>query len=187
MRGRLLSVYLVDVIRHTVHDNVHQLHFQKPSTYENPEAASAVLGSWWWALFHPDRCWASYKYEIKKFWYFVASCLIFLYELYYDARIHEHQAKLLDSLFIKEKPTRCDKVSEFFNYIFIWSLTCVGRNIAHHQEPKTALAASGFSCVEGCWARIWWMLSGTLFLTTSTNYNFNNLPRMKIQRLPVQF
>jgi len=23
-------------------------------------------------------------------------------------------------------------------------------NTAHHQEPKTALAASGFSYVEGC-------------------------------------
>jgi len=28
-------------------DNVHQLHVQQPSTYEKPEAASAVLGSWW--------------------------------------------------------------------------------------------------------------------------------------------
>jgi hypothetical protein len=30
---------------HTVHDSVHQLHAQQPSTYEKPEAASAVLGS----------------------------------------------------------------------------------------------------------------------------------------------
>jgi len=28
-----------------VPDKVHQLHVQQPSTYENPEAASAVLGS----------------------------------------------------------------------------------------------------------------------------------------------
>jgi len=37
----------VDVVRHsdTVPDNVHQLHVQQPSTYEKPEAASAVLGS----------------------------------------------------------------------------------------------------------------------------------------------
>ena len=33
----------------------------------------------------------------------------------------------------------------------------------------------------------WWMLSGTVCLTTSTNYMSNNLPRMKNQRLPVQF
>ena len=32
--------------RHTtMPDNVHQLHVQQPSTYEKPEAASAVLGS----------------------------------------------------------------------------------------------------------------------------------------------
>ena len=30
---------------HTVPDNVHQLHVQQLSTYEKPEAASAVLGS----------------------------------------------------------------------------------------------------------------------------------------------
>jgi len=30
---------------HTVPDNAHQLHVQKPSTYEKPEPASAVFGS----------------------------------------------------------------------------------------------------------------------------------------------
>jgi hypothetical protein len=30
---------------HGVPDNVHQLHVQQPSTYEKPEAVSAVLGS----------------------------------------------------------------------------------------------------------------------------------------------
>jgi hypothetical protein len=28
---------------------------------------------------------------------------------------------------------------------FKWSSTCFGRHTAHHQEPKTALAASGFA------------------------------------------
>jgi len=32
----------------------------------------------------------------------------------------------------------------------------------HHQEPKTALTASGFSYIEGCWTCGWWMLSGTV-------------------------
>jgi len=40
----------VDVVRHSVPDNVHQLHVQQPSIYEKPETASAVLGSWWWAV-----------------------------------------------------------------------------------------------------------------------------------------
>ena len=33
------------LVRHTVPDNVDQLRVQQPSTYEKPEAASAVLGS----------------------------------------------------------------------------------------------------------------------------------------------
>jgi len=41
----------------------------------------------------PETRWASYKYGIIKFWYIVASCWIFLYELYCDACIHEHQTK----------------------------------------------------------------------------------------------
>jgi len=39
----------------------------------------------------PETCWASYKYGIIKFWYIVASCWIFLYGSYYDARTHELQ------------------------------------------------------------------------------------------------
>ena len=41
----------------------------------------------------PETCWASHKYGITKFWYIVASCWIFPYELCYDAWIHEHQNK----------------------------------------------------------------------------------------------
>ena len=89
--------------------------------------------------------------------------------------------------FIKRNPTRCKNVSKFYYSMCIWSSTCLGRHIAYHQEPKTALATSGFSYVEGCWTCSWWTLSGTVCLTTSTNYTSNNLPRMKNQRLPVQF
>jgi len=52
--------------------------------------------------------------------------------------------------FIKKNPTRCNNVSKFYYSIFILSSACFGRHTAHHQEPKTALAASGFSYVEGC-------------------------------------
>ena len=68
-----------------------------------------------------------------------------------------------------ENPTRCHSVSKFY-LIFIWSSTCFGRHTAHHQEPKTALAASGFACVEGCWTCSCWTLSA------SSNYTSNNLP-----------
>jgi hypothetical protein len=40
----------------------------------------------------------------------------------------------------------------------MWNSTCFGRHTTHHQEPKTALVASGFSYVKGCW----WTLSGTV-------------------------
>ena len=89
--------------------------------------------------------------------------------------------------FIKKNPTRSNNVSKCYYSIFIWSSICFGRHTAHHQEPKTPLAASGFSYVEGCWTCSWWTLSGTLCLTTSTIYTSNNLPRMKNQRLPVEF
>ena len=70
-----------------------------------------------------------------------------------------------EKIFIKKNPTRCKNISIFLYYyysIFIRSSTCFGRHTAHHQEPKTALAASGFSYVEGCWTCSWWTLSGTV-------------------------
>jgi hypothetical protein len=52
----------------------------------------------------------------------------------------------------KEKSTKmqqCIKILLLFH--IIWSSLCFGRHTAHHQEPKTALAASGFAYVEGWW------------------------------------
>jgi hypothetical protein len=54
-----------------------------------------------------------------------------------------------ETWFIKKNPTRCNNISKFHYSIFIWSSTCFGRHTAHHQEPKTALAASGFLYVGG--------------------------------------
>jgi len=71
-----------------------------------------------------------------------------------------------------KNPTRCNSVSKFY-FIFIWSSTCFGRHTAHHQEPKTALAASGFAYMEACWTCSCWMLSA------SSNYTSNNPPRMQ--------
>jgi hypothetical protein len=62
-----------------------------------------------------------------------------------------------------ENPTRWNSVSKFY-FIFIWSSTHFGQHTVHHQEPKTALAASAFafsmyaepeaaSAVLGSW---WW-------------------------------
>ena len=79
-----------------------------------------------------------------------------------------------------ENPKRCNSISKFY-FISIWSSTCFGRHTAHHQEPKTALAASGFAYVEGCWTCSCWTL------TASSNYTSNNLPLMQNQRMLVQF
>jgi hypothetical protein len=65
----------------------------------------------------------------------------------------------------RHRETKKTNVSKFYYSIFIWSSTCFGRHTAHHQEPKSALAASGFAYVEGCWTCRWWTLSGTLCLT----------------------
>jgi len=57
-------------------------------------------------------------------------------------------------------PTRCNSVSRFY-FIHKQSSTCFGRHTANHQEPKTALPASGFAYLEGCWTCSCWTLSGS--------------------------
>jgi hypothetical protein len=47
-----------------------------------------MMGGVW-----PKTCWASYKYGIIKFWYIVASCSIFLYELSIMCSFYELRAK----------------------------------------------------------------------------------------------
>ena len=76
----------LDVVRNsTMPDNVHQLHVWKTRGCQCSFRLLMVGGV------SPETCWASYKYRKIKFWYTVASFWIFLYELYYDARIHKHQ------------------------------------------------------------------------------------------------
>jgi len=73
----------------------------------------------------------------------------------------------------EEKSNKMQKLSKYFYSIFIWSSACFGRHTAHHQEPKTALAASGYSYVEGCWTCSWWTLSGTLCPPTTRSTTFH--------------
>ena len=51
------------------------------------------------------------------------------------------------------------------------SSTCFGRHTAHHQEPKTAQAASGFAYVEGCRTYSCWTLSGSVYATWQRSYS----------------
>jgi hypothetical protein len=66
------------------------------------------------------------------------------------------------SLFITKIQQDATKYQNFYYSILIWSSTCFGRHTAHHQEPKTALVASGFSYVENRWTCSCWTLSGTV-------------------------
>jgi hypothetical protein len=75
----------------------------------------------------------------------------------------------------------------FLFHIYV-KLNMFRTNTAHHQEPTTALSASGFSYVEGCWTCSWWtFVRQSTCLTMSTNYTSNNFPHMKNQSLQVQF
>jgi len=56
--------------------------------------------------------------------------------------------------FIQEIANKIQQCIKIYYSVFIWSSTCFGRHIAHHQELKTALAASGFA-----YLRCYWTLS----------------------------
>jgi hypothetical protein len=73
------------------------------------------------------------------------------------------------SIIDMENPTRCHSASKFY-FIFIWSLTCFGRQTAHHEAPKTTIAASVFACVEGCWTCGYWALSGSVCQRPATTH-----------------
>jgi hypothetical protein len=49
-----------------------------------------------------------------------------------------------------EKSNKMQQCIKMYYSIFIWSSTSFGRHTAHHQEPKTALAVSGFANMKGC-------------------------------------
>ena len=101
--------------------------------------------NWYWSTFFPG--WSSFMNATN--FSVIASWGV---PLNYHILIHIIHMK---------NPTRCNSVSKFY-FIFVWSSTCFGRHTAHHQEPKTALVASGFTYVEVCWpCRCW---------TASSNY-----------------
>jgi len=56
----------------------------------------------------------------------------------------------------QRKSTKMQQCIKIFYFIFIWSSACFGRHTALHHEPTTALAASGFVYMEGCWTCSCW-------------------------------
>jgi hypothetical protein len=72
-----------------------------------------------------------------------------------DVRGSVHHSRIHTE--IANKMQQCIKI---YYSTSIWSSTCFGRHTAHHQELKTALAASGFAHVKGCglcgcWTLTW--------------------------------
>ena len=64
-------------------------------TFVKPEAAITVFELLMMGGVSPETCWGIKKHWNNKFYYTVASCWFFLWDLYYDARIHEHQDSML--------------------------------------------------------------------------------------------
>jgi hypothetical protein len=84
----------------------------------------------------------------------------------------------------EKNPTRCNNVLKFYYSIFIWSSKYFGRHTAHNQEPKTVLAASGFSYVKGFWTCRWWTLSGSAWqLTYFLTYLLTPWSRVLLEKL----
>jgi len=63
---------------------------RQPKTYVKSETAITVFELVMMGGVSPETCWAIKKHWDDKFYYMVASCWFFLWDLYYDARIHEH-------------------------------------------------------------------------------------------------
>jgi len=63
-----------------------------------------------------------------------------------DIRGSEHHSVI--HIEITNKMQHC---IEIYYSIFKWGSTCLRRHTAHHQALKTALSASGFAYVRGCW------------------------------------
>jgi hypothetical protein len=64
--------------------------------------------------------------------------------------------------FLQRKLKKMQQYQNFIIPYFKWSPTCFGLHIAHHQEPKTAEVAFGFTYVESCRTCCCWTLSGSI-------------------------
>jgi hypothetical protein len=85
-------------------------------------------------------------------WHCFITCEINSFKLDVRGSVH-HSAIHTD------KPNKMEQCIKIYYSIFTWSSTCFGRHTAYHQEPKTALAASDFAYVKGCWTCGCWTLT----------------------------
>jgi hypothetical protein len=94
----------------------------------------------------PETCWAIMKHWNNKFYYTVASCWFFLWDLYYDARIHEHQIHNVACWFIKQ----CIGVSHYSlaadRLRLFWASTLLTTVGGYRRGPRHH--ASRISCMR---------------------------------------
>ena len=64
---------------------------QATTNYVKPEAAITVFELLMMSSVSLETFWAIKKHWNNKFYYTVSFCWLFLYDLYYDARMREHQ------------------------------------------------------------------------------------------------
>jgi len=69
---------------------------RQPQTYVKPEATITVFELLMMSVVSLETCWAIKKQWNNKFYYTVASCWLFLYNLYNEARTHEYQVLLVN-------------------------------------------------------------------------------------------
>jgi hypothetical protein len=87
-----------------------------------------------------------------------------------------------------EKSNKMQECIKIYYSIFIWSSTCFGQHTAHHQEPKTELAASGLHT----WKVVGRVVGGSCQAQYALPDNVHQLHVQQPstyanQRLPVQF
>jgi predicted DCC family thiol-disulfide oxidoreductase YuxK len=64
---------------------------RQPQMYVKPEAVITVFELLIMSGVSLETCWAIKKHWNNKFYYTVASCWLFLYDFYYEARTHGHK------------------------------------------------------------------------------------------------
>jgi hypothetical protein len=128
----------------------------------------------------PETCWAIKKHWNDKFYYMSAACWFFLWDLYYDARIHKHQdiqsivvmRNCLPSIFTffgrkytpRETPGHGHSYSHKIVALHGWSGTFTTSLKKSHAE-----CSANVSRLRPTLLDIWklWILSSNTFIPTS--------------------
>jgi hypothetical protein len=145
--------------------------------YAKPEAASALLGSWCWAVCPTKTCRASYKYEIE-FWYTVASCWIsyvnyilwymdpwtwsslFIYIWFILLNFSSSDCKAMNGKIISEWwiHRHLEESGHVLIIVLFWHLS-TGNEESHEKNQ------SGYSMSGTSWIQVWSIMTFENFLS----------------------